>query len=40
MTGKSKAVLKKHFLLKSVTKHHIKIKIITYLCSITKAAKR
>jgi hypothetical protein len=28
------------FLLKSITKQHIKIKIITYLCLITKAGKR
>jgi hypothetical protein len=30
----------KTFLLKSVTKQHIKIKIITYLYLITKAVKR
>jgi hypothetical protein len=38
MTGKSKVALKNTFLLKSVTKQHIKIKITTYLCLITKAA--
>jgi hypothetical protein len=39
MNGKFKVVLKQHILLKSVTKQHTKIKIITYLCLITKAAK-
>jgi hypothetical protein len=32
-------ILLKNILLKSVTKQHITIKIITYLCLITKAAK-
>jgi hypothetical protein len=40
MTGKSKAVLKKKLLLKSVTKQHMKIKIINYIFLITKTAKR
>jgi hypothetical protein len=39
MTGKSKVVLKNEFLLKSVTKQHIQIEIIIYLCLITKAPK-
>jgi hypothetical protein len=41
MTGKFKVVLIKNtFLLKSVRKQNITIKILTYLCLITKAAKR
>jgi hypothetical protein len=36
MTGKSKVVLKDTFLLKILTKQQIKIKLITYLCLITK----
>jgi hypothetical protein len=34
MMEKSTEVHKKTFLLKSITKQHIKIKIITYLCLI------
>jgi hypothetical protein len=40
MTGKSKVVLKHTFLLKRVTKQHIKIKIFAYVFLITKAAER
>lgn len=40
MTVKSKVVLKNAFLLKTVTKQNIKIKIISYIQFITKAAKR
>jgi hypothetical protein len=40
MTDNLKYYLKDTLLLKSVTKQHVKIKIITYLCLITKAAKR
>jgi hypothetical protein len=40
MTRKPKVVPKTTFLLKSVTKQRIQIKIVTYLCLITKAAKR
>jgi hypothetical protein len=36
MTVKSKVVLKKHILLKNVTKQHIKIKIIAYLCLLSE----
>jgi hypothetical protein len=37
--GKSEIVINT-LLLKSVTKQHIKIGTITYICLITKAAKR
>jgi hypothetical protein len=40
MADKSNLVLKNTFLLNSVTKQHIKIKIITYICLIKKASKR
>jgi hypothetical protein len=35
----TRKLLKNTFLLKSLTKQHTKIKIITYLCLIKKAAK-
>jgi hypothetical protein len=40
MMGKCILALKNTFLLKILTKQHIKIKIITYLLLITKVAKR
>lgn len=41
MTGESNVVLKNDtFLLNSLTKQNIKVKIIAYLCLLTKVSKR
>jgi hypothetical protein len=40
MTEKSKFLLLKKLFVKSITKQHVKIKIINILCLIIKDAKR